>query len=83
MLNPFGTRGMYTDTLLQLEIAALSIQIHDLTDDVLMYWHSVNTLTPNLPRHLVVKVCGPRTVSFYLSFNFLDVIIILVTKSNL
>ena len=37
MFNPFITRGQYTDTLLQLKTAALSIQIHDLTDDVLMY----------------------------------------------
>ena len=36
-LNPFVTRCQQTDTLLQLEIAALSIQIPDLTDDVLMY----------------------------------------------
>ena len=30
-LNPFVTTCQYTDTLFQLEIAALSIQIYDLT----------------------------------------------------
>ena len=36
-VNPFATRCQYTDTLFQLEIAALSIQIHGLTDDVVMF----------------------------------------------
>ena len=50
----------------QLEIAALSIQIDSLTDDVLMYCHSVNTLTPRLLGHLE---CDLRTLSFNLSLN--------------
>ena len=36
-INPFVKRCQYPDTLLQLDIGALSIQIHDLKDDVLMY----------------------------------------------
>ena len=36
LLNPFVTTCQYTEIFL-LEIAALSIQILDLTDDVLMY----------------------------------------------
>ena len=38
-LNPFVTTGQYTDTLFQLETVALSIQIHVMTDKVLIYWH--------------------------------------------
>ena len=46
MINPFVTRCQYTDTHLQLEIAALSIQIHDLTkcwctDTVSKHWQFV------------------------------------------
>ena len=41
IINPFDKRRQYTDTLFQLEITALSIQVHDLTDDVL----TVNVLT--------------------------------------
>ena len=55
LINPFVTTCQYTDTIFQLEIADLSIQIHDLTDDVLMYRHSVNTLTSRPSGHLVLK----------------------------
>ena len=51
----------YTDTLLQLDI---SIQIHDLTDDVLMYCTRPSG-------HLVLKGSGPRILPFYLGYIFL------------
>ena len=35
--SPYRPRCQYTDTLLKLEIAALSIQIHDLKDAVLSF----------------------------------------------
>ena len=61
-INTFVTMCQYTDTLFQLEIAALSIQIHDLMDDVLTYLHSVNSLTHRLSGHLVLKVCGASSL---------------------
>ena len=36
-LNSFDTSCQYTDTLFHLDVAALPIQIHDLTDELTQY----------------------------------------------
>ena len=64
-LNPFFTRCQYTDSLFQLEIAAFSVQIHDLMDDVLTQCQCIN---PSSFRHLVLKVCGSQNFVFLLEF---------------
>ena len=82
-LNPFDTRCQYTDTLLQLEITALSIQIHDLTDDLLINWQCQYIDFSSVGPSMVLQVCGPRISFFYLSLKFfdcLDAIFFLVKK---
>ena len=37
---------------------------------MLIYEHSVNTLTPSPSDNMVLKVCGPGTLSFYLGTHF-------------
>ena len=57
-LNPFDTRCLYTDT----------IQIHDLTDDVLTYWHLVPQAPSGFERiyYLVPEFCLLTWVLFLL-----------------
>ena len=73
-----STRGV--SKLFRLEIAVLSIQIHDLTDDVITYWHSDNKLIPRPAAHLGLKVIGAEILPFNLSLKILLVFIFLVSK---
>ena len=54
--NPFDTSCQYTDTLLQLEIRARSIQKDDLTADLLTHRLRAKTLPLRPLGHLVLKV---------------------------